>query len=617
MSGRAGGGQPATLPPAGWAPRPRLGPDGESVLFLDETSGRSTLFEFTDLPVAEPIRRWLAERVAGQFTTRSTVKRLPTARSLVDTARHFAVVLSEHPVTVRRPEDVVAEHLLAFRRRYEHLKPRTVSGYVENLRRLLRDDERLSPDARAGLAAIRVRAMSRRDITKRGYTEVEWQEILTAVRHDVRAARDRIHASWRLLVRYRAGELPTGSEDVTLGRLLDGFERTGQLPRKVDTNGTPDVHRCGGLVKVAGMLCLSPDELAAFALLLVSLTGQNYGTIAAWPAAHFRPDGGLTDEGLALVESCKPRRGPDREHMVIALEDLITGGDREHRWSRSPLRVYRMLLDLGDTARRLSNSRGLFTGRIAKRTVHTPSPWITALTSQHVQRWAAARGFPTATFAVPGGKPVVSVRRLRLTAIERRRRPVAHTAATMRDTYLMPHPAVQAESHAVVAATLDSEVSKARDHARVPVFTQNFVDLARSDPQAAAQQAGMSTKQLAGLLDGSKDTVLASCQDHRASPYDPPGAACSASFLACLDCANARALPHQLPIQLAAIDALEQLRPHLPPALWARRYAPRLDQLRDITAGFQPAEIDHARAGISDGHRQRVSDLLEGRWDLH
>jgi len=575
-------------------------------LFLDETTGHGTLFEFTDLPVTEPIRRWLAQRVAGRFTTRSTVKRLPTAKSLVDTARHFAVVLSEHPVTVRQPEDVVAEHLLAFRRRYEHLKPRTVSSYVENLRRLLLDDERLSPDARAGLAAIRIRGRGRRDISKPGYTDTEWQEILTAVRHDVRAARDRIHTARRLLARYRSGELPDGSEEATLGRLLDGFERTGQLPRKADTNGTPEVHRCGGLVKVAGMLCLSPDELAAFALLLISLTGQNYGTIAAWPAAHFRPDGGLTDEGLALVEACKPRRGPDREHMVTALEDLITGGDPDHRWSRSPLRVYRMLLDLGDTARRLSNSQTLFAGRIAKKTGHTPNPWITTLTSQHVQRWAAARGFPTATAAVPAGKPVISVKRLRLTAIERRRRPVAHSPTTLRDSYLMPHPAVQTESHAIVAAALDNEVSKARDHARVPVFTQYFVDLARR----------MSTRQLAGLIEGSQDTVLASCQDHRASPFEPPGVACSASFLACLDCANARALPHQLPIQLAAIDALEELRPHLPPALWARRYAPRLDQLRDITTGFQPAEIDRAKAEISDEHRHRINDLLEGRWDV-
>ena len=443
------------------------------------------------------------------------------------------------------------------------------------------------------------------------YTDPTEGSRAEVVRRAQRAGRYQLLSGVRVVTDYRAHsrrlliEDPGGPRPVSLD-VLGPDER-----RRLE------VHRCGGLVKVAGMLCLSPDELAAFAMLLVALTGQNYGTIVAWPAAHFRPDGGLTDEGLALVEACKPRRGPDREHMVIALENLVSGGDREHRWSRSPLRVYRLLLDLGDTARRLSNSQGLLTGRIAKKTAHTPSPWITTLTSKHVQRWAAARGFPTATLAVPGGKPVVSVRRLRLSAIERRRRPVAHTAATMRDSYLMPHPAVQAESHAVVAAALSGEVGKARQHARVPVFTQDFVALARRDPRAPAQQAGISMRQVTGLVEGTQDRVLASCQDHRASPYDLPGAACSASFLACLDCANARALPHQLPIQLAAIDTLEQLRPHLPPGLWARRYAPRLDQLREITAGFQPAEINQARAAITDAHRQRISDLLEGRWDLH
>lgn len=587
------------------------------MLFVEETSGHSTVFDLADLPVDEPIRRWLAARVAHLITVRSTVKRATTARSLVYTARHFATVLSEHPKPPRHPGQVTAEHLLAFRRRYEHLKPRTVTGYIENLRQLLRDDEQLSPYARAGLAAIRVRGASRRGLSKPGYSDAEWQEILTAVRHDVRAARDRIYAARRLLGQYRADCVPAGSQDAVLGRLLDGFDRTGRLPRKVDGNATPDVNRCGGLVTVAGMLCLSPDELAAFALLLVGLTGHNYSTIASWPASHTRPDGGLTDQGVALIEACKPRRGPEREHMVTALEDLLAGDDSEHRWARSPLRVYRMLLDLGEIARRHSGSQRLFTGRIAKQTVHTPSPWMTVMREQHVQRWAAARGFPTATSATPAGKPVVSVRRLRLTALERRRRPVAHTTATLRDTYLMPHPAVQAESHAVVAAALDAEVRKAREHARVPVFTRDLVDLARRDPQAAAHRAKMGIEQLTRLIDGSQDTVLASCQDHTAGPHDPPGQPCSASFLACLDCVNARALPHQLPVQLAAIDELLRLRPHLDPALWTRRYAPRLDQLRDITAGFQPAEIDAARAEITDGHHRRISDLLEGRWDLH
>ena len=38
---------------------------------------------------------------------------------------------------------------------------------------------------------------------------------------------------------------------------------------------------------------------------------------------------------------------------------------------------------------------------------------------------------------------------------------------------------------------------------------------------------------------------------------------------------------------------------------------------RLITTGFQPAEIDRAKAEITDEHRHRINDLLEGRWDVH
>lgn len=398
MSRVTRGGQRATQPPAGWAPLPRLGPGRQSVLFIEETGGRRTIFDLAGLPVSEPIRRWLAECLARQATTRSTVKRLATARSLAYAARQFAGTLAEHPVDVEHPADIVAEHFVAFRRRYEHLRVRTTATYIESLQWLLREEDQLTPQARAGLSAIRIRGAHRRDHDDsigRVYTDTEWQTILTAARHDVRVARDRIHDGRRLLARYRAGDLEAGTDRARLARLLDGFERTGELPRKPSGGASSEVLRCGGLVKVAGGLCLSPDELAAFAVLLVTLTGQNFGTLAAWPAAHFRPDGGLTDQGLALVESCKPRRGPNRQHMVIALEDILDDTDREHRLFRSPLRVYQLLLDLGGTARRLSNSQGLFAGRIAKTTGTATSPWITTLAGQHGPSLLPGREHPT------------------------------------------------------------------------------------------------------------------------------------------------------------------------------------------------------------------------------
>jgi hypothetical protein len=54
--------------------------------------------------------------------------------------------------------------------------------------------------------------------------------------------------------------------------------------------------------------------MTAFALMLTAVTGENFGTVAAWPAASFRPDGGAGE--VALIEASKPRRGLDREHMV-------------------------------------------------------------------------------------------------------------------------------------------------------------------------------------------------------------------------------------------------------------------------------------------------------------
>ena len=54
------------------------------------------------------------------------------------------------------------------------------------------------------------------------------------------------------------------------------------------------------------------------------------------------------------------------------------------------------------------------------------------------------------------------------------------------------------------------------------------------------------------MISGRSDTVLASCTGHTDSPHAPAGMPCTASFLECLDCPNARALPRHLPVQVAA-----------------------------------------------------------------
>jgi hypothetical protein len=125
-----------------------------------------------------------------------------------------------------------------------------------------------------------------------------------------------------LLARFREGEFAPGSKEEALGRMLEEFATTGDLPRNESGALRDEVSRLGGAMAISGMLSLTRDESTAFAMLLSVLTAENFGTVKMWPALHTRPDGGVTTQAVALLEETKPRRGPDREHMVAALEDL-------------------------------------------------------------------------------------------------------------------------------------------------------------------------------------------------------------------------------------------------------------------------------------------------------
>ncbi|MFI6357359.1 hypothetical protein ACIBJF_33045 [Streptomyces sp. NPDC050743] len=187
--------------------------------------------------------------------------------------------------------------------------------------------------------------------------------------------------------------------------------------------------------------------------------------------------------------------------------------------------------------------------------------WRSRPQSFHVSAWARANGFPAGGADVAeGGLPPLNVRWLRNAALVRARRPVAHTRATMNDQYLMRSDQVVRESRTVVAQALRGEVDKARARLAVPVFTAGFVARARLDPAAAAQETGLTPAAVEALVAGHSDTVLTGCVDHTAGPHAKAGAPCPASFLTCLSCPNARALPHQVPVQVAAADHLRAPR---------------------------------------------------------
>lgn len=628
MSAGSRGGRKATRPPKGWQRPERLLSDGNgtAVRFLSQSGDTERVFDFADIrdrqgdlvEIEVGIQQWLARVFTRKTSSRSGVTRLGGASGVYRSATRLAQYLSALSPSPRSPGAITPAHMQGL---WEFCgRTRAHRTYLEGMRSLLRDDPELPEASLKVLFSERLPDYEDREAVL-AYTDEEMQRIMTEIRGDVRRARDRIRAGRALLSRYRGGATTEVGPDFEIGRLLDHFERTGDLPRYKSGTLTGAASRWGGMTGIGLRLCLTVDELTAFCLLLTALTTENFGTVAAWPAVHYRPDGGRAEGGIALVEAVKPRRGPDREHMVTPLEDLPSGlgsllqsPDGDLPLYRSPLRVYRLLLELTETTRRHGGHTLALSGLVPMRR-GSADRWVQGVRASYIGKWAGRHGFPTGQSLI-GGPPPVEAGRIRQTGIEHTRRPAAHTRRTMNDYYLKHSPEVQSESRTVIGDALRTEVAKARARRTIPVVSAALVAKARIDLVAAATEAGVAPEVLRRMLDGQHDTAAAACIDHWAGPHTAPGEPCNASFLACLGCENARALPHQLPVQIALRDRMAALRLHMDPDVWRVRFERPLDQLRDIVGHYNAVEQEQALQDLTGAQRQLVDDLILGRLDL-
>ncbi|MFJ6661333.1 hypothetical protein ACIQNG_34060 [Streptomyces sp. NPDC091377] len=593
--------------------------------FLSQSGDQERIFDFIDtrtrqgdlVEIEAGIQQWLARVFTRKTSVRSGVTRLGGAAGVYRSAVRLAQYVSSLSPSPQGPKEITPAHMQGL---WEFCgRTRAHRTYLEGMRSLLRDDPDLPVESLRVLFAERLPESEDREAVL-AYSDEEMQRIITEVRGDVRRARDRVRAGRALLNRFRSGTITDAGQDLEIGRLLDHFDRTGDLPRYDGGALTHAASRWGGMTGIGLRLCLTVDELTAFCLLLTALTTENFGTVAAWPAVHYRPDGGA-EGGIALVESVKPRRGPDREHMVTPLEDLPSGlgpllqdpGD-DLPLFRSPLRVYRLLLELSETSRHHGEHTLALSGLIPMRK-SAADRWAQGVRASYIGKWAVRHGFPTGQ-SLAGGPPPVEAGRIRQPGIEHTRRPAAHTRRTMNDYYLKRSPEVQRESRTIVGEALRTEVTKARARRVIPVVSAALVAKARTDLVTAAAEADVPPEVLRQMIDGRNDTAATACTDHRAGPHTPPGKPCNASFLACLDCENARALPHQLPVQIELRDRLAALRSHMDPDVWRVRFERPLDQLCDVVSHYSTAEQEQARRNLTGPQRQLVDDLAMGRLDL-
>ncbi|MDG4795452.1 hypothetical protein [Micromonospora sp. WMMD1082] len=624
----------AALPGAGYRPTPRLADEQRpQVTFSpetrDKTRGPARVFDFSALPVSTELQLAFARAFAFRTRAGGSIRATGSANQSFRIMRSFAVHLAAGNRPPQTPADLAPAHVKGWAMaRRDHA---ALTGELAVLKACLRRVPGITAEFTACLSEP-----PRRPSPKTSYSRTEMVRTLDAARGDVRRAAERIQAGRALLQRWRAGDLDGdpggGAEKVRRrGRLLDCIDRDGDVPRSGARGFAVSwVRALGSLEAHFAMLYLTSTDIAAFVVLLVGLTGQNRSTIINAPAGHHRADGYAGGPATAVVELDKPRRGRHR-HMDVALVDVplwAPAPSQPHANSdsdvgaglpmdlRTPFGVYMLLHDLAGPARQRMGSDKLIAWWSA-RIGGTAGGFRDGLTAHQVADWARLHDLRADPLTGGGPAPALglTLRRLRLTFNELQQRPVAHTERTLANEYLARNRGNLAEYQQVVAAALDQEAAKAKTLGKIRILSAADVIEARDQPARVAARYGMEPATLQRLLAGQLDTVLGGCVDNTSGPHDP-GTPCRASFMLCLSCPCARAMPHHLPVQVLVHDELAARRRAMTPLRWAHRFALAHTQLVDLLDRAGAVAVADARAAITDAERALVDRFLGRELDL-
>ncbi|MFD5160452.1 hypothetical protein ACFWMJ_20655 [Streptomyces hawaiiensis] len=385
----------------------------------------------------------------------------------------------------------------------------------------------------------------------------------------------------------------------------------------------PWVKRYGEVADVVSWLHLSQREALAGAVLMGVLTGEDPSVILSMPAAHHRADGYVGDVGTAIVAGRKPRR--DRhQHMSLVLSQapdwISIPNDPQSVSTRDELHtafgLYVLLHELTSRSRELIASQLL----LVRQAQGSPGrPQLSErFSADMVRPWAHAHEL-VADKKDAEGRAVplrVTLGIIRLTHVELHQRPVAHSERTLATRYLARNRGNLAEYQKVVADALATEVAKAKTRGVMATFTEDDLRQAQEEPEEVAATYGVDVATLKRMIDGELDTVMNACADNTGGQHAPVGQPCRASFMQCLDCPCARALPRHLPIQVLVHDRIAERRAQLPALQWAQRFAAPHAQLADLLSRHSKTALDDARTAATEADQTLVTRFLDRELDL-
>ena len=587
-------GHAAAQPDPAW--RPVLRRRGLIVTFVSEDGTQSKDFDFGSLPGTDGIRHDFASAFEDATGVLGVSKRISGAGALWQSARHACCWLAEN-----RPGLLGLAGLSAADARLLALSCRVPSGPgpAASLKTLLRCSPVVSNEARQAFARVRHQKNAK---ARQPYSADEIRRITVVARGMVRRARARLRTHWAMVDDHRVGRfdhLPRADPVRSLAEVLDHCAREGDFPRTASGArayvARQAVTAAGGC-RLQSLLHVSPGEAWAFGVLLAGLTGLNLSTLDSLPAPH-RHASSPDEPGIVFVSADKPRRGK-RSAMTVPVTALrpelrpLGGHNRRAAVLNTSLTtaygVFMVLLELTEPARALTGSQNAFLYYSAQpdnveQKLFGYGISSTASGVNARRRWMA----PWLTGDAEHDELLlgISMDRLRKTYLEQVRKPTSHTPATLA-RYLSRMDSVRHEGFQIVAEALDDQVARALARRSMTV-----------QPDTHDNGSG-------------QDAVLGACADFEHSPID--GQRCRQSFMACLDCSNARAFPRHLPVQLVVADRLRDLRQEMPIERWIADHAGPLAQLDDIFAEYEQAQLTAARAEITDSDHQTVNLLLTG-----
>lgn len=588
-------------------------------------------FDFGRLPVSQELQGVLAQAFADRTAPGRGLRSMDSLQAYYRAIRLFAEYLATLDARPAVLADVVPERIDGFLAHRRGLSSFKAAEEMRSIKTVLLHIESLDSALVAKLREPNP-PIVRKGTGDRSYSRAELRRIADAARSDLRAAAMRIRTNRMLLARYRDGQV----EDPTRRlELLDFVDRHGDVPRTSRRSGrarTPVVAPWvteGGFGKpwdIVEWAHLSGVEVTAGAVLLAVMTGQNPLVILRCPAAHHRADGHAGSVATAIVDTHKPRRG-HRAYMNLALTEIpdwisipgnpqnVSARDELH----TPFGLYRLLLELTDRSRAVINSDQLLIGY--RRSGGSRDRTGRGLRPQarygFLPHWSQLHSVPADTVGEgPPATLTVTLKRIRLTYLELHQKPVAHTEQTLATDYLARNRGNLIEYRKVVADALTEQVATARVAGVMTQLNAAEVTRARGDVVAAADQYGLDPVTVKRMLDGELDTVMNACVDNTNSPHAPAGQPCRASFMQCLGCPCARALPRHLPIQVHVHDQLLDRKAAMTPMEWTRRFAVPHTQLADLLGSHDDEDLAAARASITDTDRETVKRFLNRGLDI-